>query len=114
MTGPLNLHPAIVRSLKTDRDRLVADVARQSPDDVSVVAIETVCDTEQCGEPLHKRTPLGIERREPLVPGLVRQRLGVITGYEGAHQSILLVKTRNVELQDEIAAQLMVLPRHSP
>ena len=114
MTGPFYLHPAIGCSLKTDRDCLVVNVARQLHDDVGVVTIEAVRDAKHPGKPLHKRTPVSIERREPLVPGLIRQRLGVITGYEGAHQSILLVKTRNIELQDQIAAQFVVLPRHSP
>jgi hypothetical protein len=72
LTGPFNLHPAIARSLKTDRDRFVADVARQPSDNLGVVTIEAVCHTKHPGEPLHKPTPVGIERREPLVPGRIR------------------------------------------
>jgi len=100
----LNLHAAIACSLNADLDRLVIYVARQSPYDIGVVTIEAVRDAKHSGQPLHKHPPVRVKRRESLVPGCVRQPLGVITGYEGAHQSILIIKTRNVELQDHIAA----------
>ena len=110
MTRFLNFHRTITCGLKADRNRFFADVARQPTDGAGVITIEAVRNTQNPGEPLHKCTALGIERREPLVPGGIRQRLGVITGYEGADQSILLVKTRNIEFQDQIAAQFVVLP----
>ena len=113
MTGPLNLPPATARGLETDRDSLVTDLARQPPDDVVVHAIEGVRDAKHSGQPLYEQTPVWIERREPPVAGGIRQRLSVIAGYECTYQSILLVKTGNIELQDQVAADLVVFPRHN-
>jgi len=110
LTGPFNLHPAIARSLEVNRHGLTADFASQPSDGLGMAAIEAVCNAKDPGEPLDKLTPVGIERRKSPVPGLIGQCLRVISGYEGAHQSILLIEAGDIELQDQIAAQLVVLP----
>jgi hypothetical protein len=114
LTGPFNLHPPIACGLEVDRQGLTADFAGQPSDGLGMAAIETVGNAKHPGEPLDKLTPMGIERRKSPVPGLIGQCLGVISGYEGAQESILLIEAGDIELPDQVAAQLVVLPRRSP
>jgi hypothetical protein len=75
-----------------------------------MAAIEAVGNAKHPGEPLDKLPPVGIERRKSPVPGLIGQYLRVIPGYEGAQESILPIDAGDIELQDQVAAQLVVLP----
>jgi len=113
LTGPLNLSPATIRGVETDRDGLVADLARQVPDDIAVIAIEGVCDAKHPGQPLYTQTLVGIERRKPPVPGDIRRLLRVITGNKGAQEAIPVVETGNIEFQDHVAAHFVVLSRYN-
>ena len=112
MPGPLNLGPAVAFRLDTDRDCLFTDRARYLLNTVGMGAIEAVCDPKHPGEPFDKVTPVGIKRSELLVPGDIRQRLRVITGHEGAEELILFIEARDIEFQNQVAAQLMVFSRH--
>ena len=69
MPGPLNLGPAVVFRLDTDRDGPFTGGACYLLNTVGMGAIEAVCDAEHPGEPLDTVTPVGIERSEFLVPG---------------------------------------------
>lgn len=113
MAGPLNLPPATLRGVKTDRDCLVTDLAGQVADDTAVIAIEGVCDAKHPGQPLYKQTPVGIERGKPAVAGGIRRRLRVIAGDKGAQEAIPIVETGDIEFHDQVAAHFVVLPRYN-
>jgi hypothetical protein len=112
LTSPLNLRPATIRGVETDRDGLVADLARQVPDDIAVIAIEGVCDAKHPGQPLYTQTLAGLKGGKTPVPGGIRRLLRVITGDKGAQEAIPVVETGNIEFQDHVAAHFVVLPRY--
>jgi len=71
-------------------------------------------DAQHPGQPLDKFTPVGVERGKPPVPGGIGHGLGMISGDEGARQLVTFVQARDLEFQDQIAAQLVVLPGNNP
>jgi hypothetical protein len=110
LPGSFNFRPAIACRFEMDRRCLAADFARQLPDNVCVVAVEAVCDTEDCGEPLDKLTPFRIKGGEFPMPGGIRQCLRMVSGNKGTRQSVPFVQARDREFEDQVAAQLVVFP----
>lgn len=92
-----------------DCDHLAADGTRQLPDDIGVVAVEAVCDTQYPREPLDNRALTVVEGLKPPVPGCVWKGLRMIAGNEGAREAILLVETGDIKFLNHVATELMVL-----
>ncbi len=109
-----DLRPATGIRREMNREGSLADAAGQSLNATGVGAVEAICNAEHAGKPFDPFTPPGIKGSKLPVLRSIRQRLRVVTGHEGAEEPVLRAEARDIKLQDQVAAELMVLPRDDP